>query len=64
MIIARKADAKSDAGELRETIVAVDILGLSYKEGARALGTGEGTIMSRLYSARLKVGESLEGASR
>jgi len=46
---------------LRETIVAVDIVGLSYKEAARALGTGQGTIMSRLYSARQKVAASLEG---
>jgi len=45
---------------LRETIVAVDIVGLSYKEAARALGTGPGTIMSRLYSARQKVAASLE----
>jgi RNA polymerase sigma-70 factor (ECF subfamily) len=46
---------------LRETIVAVDIVGLSYKEAARALGTGTGTIMSRLYSARHRVAASLEG---
>src|SRR3954447_23969489 len=46
---------------LRETIVAVDIVGLSYKEAARALGTCEGTIMSRLYSARRKVAQALEG---
>jgi RNA polymerase sigma-70 factor (ECF subfamily) len=45
---------------LRETIVAVDIVGLSYKEAARALGTCEGTIMSRLYNARRKVAEALE----
>jgi RNA polymerase sigma-70 factor, ECF subfamily len=44
---------------LRETIVAVDILGLSYKEAARALGTGEGTIMSRLYNARRNVAAAL-----
>jgi len=40
----------SDA--LRETVVAVDILGLSYREAAQALGTKEGTIMSRLHRAR------------
>jgi RNA polymerase sigma-70 factor (ECF subfamily) len=45
---------------LRETIVAVDIVGLSYKEAARALKTCEGTIMSRLYRARDAVAESLE----
>ena len=46
---------------LRETILAVDILGLSYKEAARALRVGEGTIMSRLYSARRKVAQVMTG---
>jgi len=46
---------------LRETIVAVDILGLSYKEAARALRTREGTIMSRLYNARRKAAETMQG---
>ena len=49
---------------LRETIVAVDIVGLSYKEAARALRTGEGTIMSRLYNARRKAAEAMGGAQR
>jgi RNA polymerase sigma-70 factor (ECF subfamily) len=37
---------------LRETVVAVDVVGLSYREAARALRTKEGTIMSRLYRGR------------
>lgn len=37
---------------LREAVVAVDVLGLSYREAARALGTKEGTIMSRLHRGR------------
>jgi len=37
---------------LRETVVAVDVLGLSYREAARALGCKEGTIMSRLHRGR------------
>jgi RNA polymerase sigma-70 factor (ECF subfamily) len=49
---------------LRETIVAVDIVGLSYKEAARALRTREGTIMSRLYQARRRVADALEGGQR
>jgi len=37
---------------LREAVVAVDVLGLSYREAARALGTRDGTIMSRLHRGR------------
>ena len=48
---------------LRETIVAVDVAGLSYREAARALRVREGTIMSRLYRARERVAEQLEGAA-
>jgi RNA polymerase sigma-70 factor, ECF subfamily len=40
---------------LRETLVAVDIVGLSYREAARVLGTKEGTIMSRLHRGRGQV---------
>jgi RNA polymerase sigma-70 factor, ECF subfamily len=46
---------------LRETIVAVDIVGLSYREAARALRVREGTIMSRLFRARDRVAAALEG---
>jgi RNA polymerase sigma-70 factor (ECF subfamily) len=45
---------------LRDTLVAVDIVGLSYKQAARALGTREGTIMSRLYRARAKIADHLD----
>jgi RNA polymerase sigma-70 factor (ECF subfamily) len=47
------------APALRETVVAVDVLGLSYKEAARALRTKEGTIMSRLYRARGQIASQL-----
>lgn len=40
---------------LRETVVAVDVAGLSYRQAARALGTKQGTIMSRLYRARERI---------
>ena len=48
-------------GPMREVIVAVDVLGLSYAEAGKALGVHENTIPSRLARARLKVAEALQG---
>ena len=45
---------------LREAVVAVDVLGLSYREAARALGTKEGTIMSRLHRGRGQIAARFE----
>lgn len=45
---------------LREAVVAVDVLGLSYREAARALGTKEGTIMSRLHRGRTQIAAHFE----
>jgi RNA polymerase sigma-70 factor, ECF subfamily len=45
---------------MREVLVAVDVLGLSYAEAGRALRVHENTIPSRLARARLKVVEALE----
>jgi len=44
---------------LREALVAVDVLGLSYREAARALRTKEGTIMSRLHRGRAQIAARL-----
>lgn len=44
---------------LRETIVAVDVAGLTYKQAAAALGAKDGTIMSRLYRAREQIAQQL-----
>lgn len=45
--------------DFRLALVAVDIVGLSYREAARALGTREATITSRLYRARGQVASAL-----
>jgi RNA polymerase sigma-70 factor (ECF subfamily) len=45
---------------LRETVVAVDVVGLSYRQAARALRAKQGTIMSRLYRARERIAGQLD----
>jgi RNA polymerase sigma-70 factor (ECF subfamily) len=43
----------------RDALIAVDIVGLSYREAARALRTREATITSRLFRARAQVAARL-----
>ena len=38
--------------DFRDAVVAVDLMGLSYREAAKALGTGEATVTTRLYRGR------------
>jgi RNA polymerase sigma-70 factor, ECF subfamily len=45
--------------EFRDALVAVDIVGLSYGEAARAFGVPEGTLTSRLFRARDRVATRL-----
>ena len=63
-------DAALDASELyrmiaelpdpfREALVAIDVVGLSYREAARALRVREATITTRLYRARQRLAQSL-----
>jgi RNA polymerase sigma-70 factor, ECF subfamily len=47
--------------EFRDALIAVDVVGLSYREAARALGVPEGTVTSRLFRARDRVAGRLEG---
>jgi RNA polymerase sigma-70 factor, ECF subfamily len=44
----------------RDALIAVDVVGLSYGEAARALGTKEATITSRLHRARAQVARGME----
>jgi len=46
---------------MREVLVAVDVVGLSYAEAGKALGVHANTVPSRLARARLKVAEIVEG---
>lgn len=46
----------------RDVLVAVDLVGLSYGEAARALDLREGTVTSRLYRARERLARRLEPA--
>ena len=45
--------------DFRLALIAVDIVGLSYAEAARALGTREATITTRIYRARQQVARRL-----
>jgi RNA polymerase sigma-70 factor (ECF subfamily) len=45
--------------DFRMAIVAVDVLGLSYREAARALNVREATITTRLFRARKQVATQL-----
>lgn len=47
--------------DFRLALVAVDMLGLSYREAARALGAREATITTRLFRARKQVVATLGG---
>ena len=46
--------------DFRLAIVAVDVLGLSYREAARSLGVREATLTTRLFRARKQVVGRLE----
>jgi RNA polymerase sigma-70 factor (ECF subfamily) len=50
--------------DFRLAIVAIDIVGLSYGEAAKALGIKEATITTRLYRARQRIATAFPDVSR
>jgi RNA polymerase sigma-70 factor, ECF subfamily len=44
---------------LREALIAIDIVGLSYEEAAKSLRVRQGTITSRLFRARARVAKAM-----
>jgi RNA polymerase sigma-70 factor, ECF subfamily len=68
-----RPEAKVEAGELyaaisqlpddfRDALVAIDVVGLSYRQASRALRVREATITTRLHRARQRVARILEGS--
>ncbi len=47
----------------RLALVAVDVVGLSYREAAKALGTREATIATRVFRGRERVAREMSGES-
>jgi RNA polymerase sigma-70 factor (ECF subfamily) len=47
--------------DFRDALVAVDLVGLSYSEAARALRVREATVTSRLHRARQRLAALLQG---
>jgi RNA polymerase sigma-70 factor (ECF subfamily) len=45
----------------RDALVAIDLLGLSYREAAQALHVREATITTRLHRGRLRLARELDG---
>ncbi len=43
----------------RDAVIAIDLLGLSYREAARSLGTRETTITTRLHRGRQHIARAL-----
>jgi RNA polymerase sigma-70 factor (ECF subfamily) len=44
----------------RDAFVAIDLLGLSYREAARALRVREATVTTRLHRGRLRLSKTLD----
>jgi RNA polymerase sigma-70 factor, ECF subfamily len=48
--------------DFRDALVAIDVVGLSYREAAQALRVREATITTRLHRARQRVAQALTAA--
>jgi RNA polymerase sigma-70 factor (ECF subfamily) len=48
--------------DFRDALIAIDVVGLSYREAAQALRVREATITTRLHRARQRVSRALEAA--
>jgi RNA polymerase sigma-70 factor (ECF subfamily) len=48
--------------DFRDVIVAIDVLGLSYAEAAKAVGAKESTVTTRLHRARTRLAEGAHRA--
>jgi RNA polymerase sigma-70 factor (ECF subfamily) len=47
--------------DFRDAVVAIDLIGLSYREASRALGVREATITTRLHRGRQRIARSMSG---
>ena len=45
--------------DFRDALIAIDVVGLSYREAAKALRVREATITTRLHRARQRVARTL-----
>ncbi len=71
---ATRPEARLEAAELyatisdlpddfRDALIAVDVVGLSYREAARALHVREATVTTRLHRARQRVAKAIQAES-
>jgi RNA polymerase sigma-70 factor (ECF subfamily) len=47
--------------DFRDAVVAIDLVGLSYREAAQTLGVREATITTRLHRGRQRIARALSG---
>jgi RNA polymerase sigma-70 factor, ECF subfamily len=47
--------------DFRDAVVAIDLVGLSYREAAQSLGVREATITTRLHRGRQRIARTLSG---